>query len=585
MNKIKALIYYLSQGNPKVFGIMIISAFFVTLARLLAPLEMSWDPAVQLDAAHRLVQGLGLTTTVSPIPQYIDQIPANLNQAPTPHYLTSFPPGFSLLVASLLFVGISLASSLKILYSLATLLGWLAWAIIASHCLSKPLKLGSISFPAQFFLAALLPVFYTPVWIGTDIFLWSALPFMVLLLFNSAFKGSLNLPYLVTAGLIFGFQFSLRYAVLFVGIAAFFILLQINFPQGKAFLKSYFIFLISSLVLIIPVFIYIKLANSYNGISALPQVSFKSQYSGFFSTITEILQSSSAIANISGLPIQPKLAYHLDPNPSLYFIGIFFLIFTFLLPLLVFKRNKRASLDEVKRDFPLALSLLPASLVFFLLFCNFAGQYDFLGTPRYYLPVFLPTLFVCYESSVIKTRNIYKLIRNLFLIFIIMFFAYNLVARPLDWKPGSSISFRGIPARLTREVLTNSMMYRKDYRYPSNKVMIGYAETSAKVRELQKENPDALFFVQEYPFYVYDGHPGLRVIPVSEFWKKAYVDKAVKVFWVVKQKCPAVCTEHGKEVIDRLSSQPGLRTVFTSSQENREHTKILVSDLPSGYKF
>ncbi|MCA1991584.1 MAG: hypothetical protein LDL41_05985, partial [Coleofasciculus sp. S288] len=84
MNKIKAYFYYLSQDNPKVFGLMLISAFFVTLARLLAPVEMNWDEAVQLEAAHRLVKGLGLTSTFFPPPYAPIEIPSNINVTSTP---------------------------------------------------------------------------------------------------------------------------------------------------------------------------------------------------------------------------------------------------------------------------------------------------------------------------------------------------------------------------------------------------------------------------------------------------------------------------------------------------------------------
>ncbi len=613
LNKSKALLYYLSQGNPKVFGIIFISAVFVTIARLLAPIELSWDPAVQLDAAHRLVQGFGLTSTVFPVPEDIAKIPPNLIQSPTPQYLTSFPPGFSILVASLLFLGISLASSLKIIYSITTLLGWFAWSIIGSHCLLKPIQLGSILFPAQLLLAAILPLFYTPGWVGTDIFLWAALPFMILLLFKSnprdkipqqqdeddsypnhsshfpffksEFKGSLKLSYVVAAGLIFGFQFSLRYAVLFFSIAAFLILFQVHFPHIKNVVKSYLVFLLSSVFFIVPVAVYIKLANAYNGKSGLPQVSFESQYSGFFNTIEKLVHSSSAIANISGLPIQTKLAYQIDPKPSIYFIGTFFLVFTLTLPLIVFYRNKQATIESIKGDIGLSLAFVPLTLVLFLIATNFAGQYDFLGTPRYYVPVFLPTLFVSYQLAVSKFQRLYRVIKIYLKIFIILFLLYNLVLSPLGWSPGNSIVFQGIRERVATDILQNYLKFRADYRYPSNQVITLHDETSDKVRELHKKYPEALFFVQEYPFYIYDGYPGLRVIPMDEFWQKAYVDRAVKVFWIVGEKCPAVCTEHGGTVIERLGNQPGLKPVFVSSKGNKESMKILESDLPSGYKF
>lgn len=579
MNKIKAFIDSLTQGkgNPKVFTILLVSAALVTLLRLLAPVEMNWDEAIQLEAAHRLVKGLGLTSTFFPPPFNPVQIPTTINQAPTPQFLTWWPPGFSLLVAGLLAVGIPLALALKIIYSVTTLLGWVGWGSLASIFLSSPIKLGSLVFPVQYVLAAVLPLFYTPGWQGTDIFLWTGLPFIVILLFNSALKDSGTLKYAIAAGLLFGFLMSIRFASLFIALTAFLLLFQVYSPHLTTFIKHYCIFFFSSLAFILPVFVYTKLANWYNGVTKLQEINLREPYSGFFSTISQILKSASAISEISGLPIQPSLAYRVESKPSVYLIGAFFLFFAVLLPLLVLTRDRKLSLEEKKRDISLAVSFIPLSVVLLLLVCNFAGDYDFLGTPRYYTPAVIPTILITYEFAAQHTRRAYQLIKLAFAAFIIYFLAYNLLLRNSIWAEGARV-------RVGKSILSSYLMYRKDYQYPSNKVITLVDETSVALRDLQKDYPEAIFFVQEYAFYVYDGHEGLRTIPTPEggFWKEANVDKPVKIFWVVARSCPGICTDHSSEPIEELSSLPSPQTVYESRQEK---TKILATELPSGYKF
>lgn len=595
MKKIKALIYYFSQGNPKVFGLILISAFFVTLARILAPIEMNWDESVQLEAAHRLVKGLGLTSTFFPPPYDPKQIPFNLNQAAIPQFVTWWPPGFSIIVAAFLFLGIPLATSLKIIYSTTTIIGWFGWAILGSHCLSRPIKIGAMLFPAQFFIASVLPVFYTPAWKGTDLFLWASIPFFIILLFNSAAKNSRI--YLAYAGALFGLLVTIRYSTLFLAIAAFLIILQVNFPRFKKVAQSYSLFLFSSLIFILPLTFYNKIAGSnkptlslYNNptssssIPGLPEfVNLRGGFSNIFEAVNSILKSSLTISELSGISTQPILIRatkpfiesfesHLQANAIIY--GCFWLLLILLLPLLVITISK-TTLQEERGNLSLSISLLPVSLILLLIVSTFAQDYDFLGTPRYYIPVFLPAIFIFYELATLQARIANRVFQVVFSMFVAIFLIYNLAYRPVLLAKGKLLYFG-------QSILGSYLSYKHDYQYPSNKVITLYDETSAALRKLQSKNPQAIFFVQDYVFYVYDGHQGFRTIPVHDFWKQAYVDKAVKIFWVVsRSNCPGICPDHGSKPIEQLSSLP-VKTVYTAPHER---SKILVSDLPKGYKF
>lgn len=572
---------------------MLISAAFLCFVRILAPVEMNWDEAVQLESAHRLVQGLGLTSTYFPPPFDPVEISSNLLETPDPQLVTWWPPGYSLLVAGLLSVGLPLASALKVLFGATTLLGWLGWAILGSHFLARPLKLRSAKMPVNLLLAVLLPIFYTPAWSGTDLFLWAAVPFVVLLLFRAEVGRSFKVTSLVGAGLVFGVLAPIRYSSIFLAIAAGFILLQFNFVRIFALARKYAIFLAGSLVFIIPLALYNKFAGSNKPASSLyanpdvktttipglPEfVSFTSSYDSLGDAVSSILKSSSTIAGLSGIHLSQFAAF-LKTNAGINLLhGAFCLLLILAFPLLIWLRDRARAEGQAPPNLALALSSMPLALILLLVASTFAQDYDFVGTPRYYIPVFLPFFFLAYQFATLPAKQIFRAIKLAFALFIIAFLAFNVLYRPV-------LLLQQKRAYLAKTILGSYLSYRHDYRYPSNKTIAIYDDASAKVRELQAENPDALFFIQDYPFFVYDGYEGLRTLPTarSKFWQRAYVDKPVKIFWVVNKKCPTVCSAHrNDDSIKEFSVLPNLKEVFRAE---REGSKILVTELPAGYEF
>jgi hypothetical protein len=100
-----------------------------------------------------------------------------------------------------------------------------------------------------------------------------------------------------------------------------------------------------------------------------------------------------------------------------------------------------------------------------------------------------------------------------------------------------------------------------------------------KILELHQQNPQALFFAQEYPVFVYEPFPtkelvagaNFRKFPGLTFLKEAYTSQALKVFWVV-----------GADMKLDLIPDSNLRPVF---YDPIERTRIFESDFPAGYKF
>lgn len=575
MNKFKALFYYLSQGNIKVFGLILISAGFVIIARLLAPFYVGWDQGAQLEAAYRLVDGLGLTST------YFGTHVNNINIPPTPEHLTSWPPLFSLLAAIFLVVGIPLILSLKIIYTLTTILGWVGWGILGSYCLSRPVKIRKCSFPLQLLIAALIPVFYTPHWWGTDIFVWAAIPYVLMLLVGSHIKQSVKVECLVGAGLIFGLLYCTRYASPFVAIAAFFILLQMHFPKLWSFVKSYSIFFISSLVPIFGVSIYNRLSSN----KALPSyANLKYGITHFPETLGRIFNSLSASFSLFGFPTFNKpiqlFVETLRETPVInYAVGIIGIGLVILLPILLIQSKK--VIETPKQQLLVSLAILMASIPSFLIACMFIYSFDFLAFPRYYFPAGTSGIFIFYELATRPDRDRFplKLLTKLYQSAFLFTFSFLgvLVFSSVIQTPKSFV-------KIAEPILGYSLL--PNMEYPSNKIVTPFVESSEKVRALQQANPNAIFFVANYPHYIYDAYDKLRSFPHnSEFWKDAYVEKPVKVFWVFNASCPSIC-DPNDAIVEPLSNLPNLTTVATYPDEQYgKGTKIVVSDLPGGYQF
>jgi hypothetical protein len=556
INKINK--FNIGLKNRNIFGVILISSLFIIALRVLAPVEIQSDQNLQIEAAYRLIQGLGYT---------IKDFPStNLNDVIKSRYLF-YPPSLSLLVAFCLSVGLSLATSLKLIYALSTMIGWFGWAIVSSHFLKNSIRLGQIELPINYILAAILPIFYTPSWSyhGTDIFLWAIVPFLVIFLLRSV-DTKISLKMLVVSGLLFGLAFSFRYASLFLAFSAFLILGQINFPQIFVLIRNYFIFICSSMLIVFPVLLSNKLFTLPGAIDSSSQQSSKN-------VLVAILDQLPTISVLSGLPARlaflPRTVLHIN-----YLYGILCLFFILICPILIFK-SKKLNLDLCRRDISISISLVVVSLVLFLIVSVPFLSYESLGNPRYHTPVNFSLVLIIYELLIL---NINSILRLLFFGFISLFLIANLVYRPATLLLGQYSS-------LSEIVLGIHPV--SGLRYPSNNVYTRCQSSHNFLRRLSQENTNAIFLMQNFSCYRYDNPPNFVEIPNNlEFWRKAYVSRPSRIFWVVDdQKCiESICFSKDQKSIPilNLSSLPNYKVVYF---DRIDRTRVLVSDLPVGYHF
>ncbi len=594
VSQLKPAIHNLINGNYRVFILIVISAVILTVLRILSPLEISWDQASQIGATYRFLQGLGLTETDCATH------PFNINQLPTSLYLTNFPPGFSLLVAGLLVLGIPLITSLKILYTIVTLVGWFNWGIIGSYLLSGSTRSGFL--PIKFIIATLLPFLYTPLWNGTDIILWAGVPGLIILLFYSETQSHYSKLYIILAGILFGFLYSIRYATLFLVIFVFFMFLKRCFKQPlpyKSLLTDFLLFIASSL----PFFLCVSLYNSLskNSAGALPKTFDLSALESITEPLVRILNNAPTLSVLFGIPTifyQPIGLFINRLKEQSLFLNVYgflcLVFFLILVPLAIIKFEQSSS-DEPKKKFIISLSLLISSMALFLVVAMFTTkQWAYLGDTRQYVPTGPSGLLIFYGLATLQAnaRSLNQFKKIIIYIGVFLFSVFGVfLASNIRYESGLVFLGRKIsPMMLARPFLGWGFYSLKALPativYPSNQILIRFSDTATALRQLQKENPDAVFYIASaFRLYVYDGNPKFRCLPGRDFWKQAFTDKPVRVFWVVNDSCPGRCIadENGEDVIEKLSRQPGLlKTVATFS---REETKILVSDLPTGYKF
>lgn len=571
--RLGCLVQKLGAGNTLVFGVIVVSALLVTAARTLAPFEVGKDQATQLEAAQRLAAGSGLTTTSDVPPSSFDII-----ESPPPKRLTGWPPGFSLVIGAFLSLGLSLAVSLKIVYLTVTLIGWLGWAILVSHFLSQPWSDGKRNYHLHIVIAALLPVFTTLPWGGTDIFLWAGIPFIFFCLFWKGAKGSSYL-FVALAGLLLGCLFAIRYASIFMILAAPLILVQVNAPDFKTALKKLLIFFASSLLVILPTAIFVK-THSQRA-SALPAPAYATSLKPTSSLSVnehEVLFGLPMTANlIFGVPMSDQLIFKLGYRPLIYVLGIVCVLILLALPLIRIKSQRDGT--RFQDDMALSLSFLPLALVAFLISVVLLTDTGLMmNVRRYYMPVALCGILIFYQ--IVAERESARLIKPA---------AGAIVLGYVIYLCGIMPALAFVPERKAYLVKTllgymppNTRRYpstSQKLSYPSARVFSIKESSKQEIKRLYEVNPQAIFFVEEYGYFIYDGfgdggpRPGkeMRVFPRQWFWRQAYTSRPVKVFWVVNQDTEL-----------NFLSDANQHVVVTDPIEK---TKIIGGEFPAGFRF
>jgi hypothetical protein len=550
------------KKNP-VFRAMLISAIVITAARIAAPYDVGHDEGQQLEAAHRLAAGLGVTSTNS-LPDSYD-----ITKDPPPKVITWWPPGYSVLVGAFLAAGLPLLVTLKVIKTAVMLAGWAGWAVLAGNCLRKPIIVRGRSYPLHIVATVLLPAFFSPVWDGTDLFLWASVPWIVLLLLTS--RSALIQP--AIAGMLFGMVSTFRYASLFLGPGAALIILWQSYPNTRTFLRRFGIFACASLVFFVPLAGYLTYFNhSPDGLPGLLPEEELAQPIG--TTVKWILLSTSTASMlILASPLARQALLALDNEAVLAVAGGLTILLVATLPFLLLRlRSKSADLGI---DIALCGSFLGFSLLSVL--CA-TSKGLFLSIPRYYEPLAFFGVFTAYwvltsEDSNWKLKAAAAAAFSVFALHVFVLLPW-LMARPQSrWQVTKRV-LSYTPAAQTALMSTSHPV-----SYPSFSIYSRKESSRRKVQELRRQNPRALVFAENYSYFTYDGEsavsgPGKRLfrpLPEAGYWNRAYTSEALKVYWVMQRGS-------GLDFIP-----PAERTLVWA--DDFEKTEIFESSFPAGHRF
>ena len=576
----------MSFGNSysQVRRLFVGSAILVVLVRILGPFPIGWDQSVQLEAAHRVVSGNGLTTTYSATPE------RNINTKPTPKVLTHYPPTFSLIVAAGLWFGIPLVVFLKCLYSVVTLVGWTAWGTVGQHVMTRSSRIGGRAVPLQYAIACILPLFVTPRWSGTDIFLWLGVPLIVILVQRRKSSQVVDTWSVASAGLVSGLAVSIRYTSLFTLVLGAFLLFQAYGGIARRLLRSYAVFGAASLAVIALVGLLNQTVDGYLG---LPEFIGDSYGRTTFSESVDRLSSSlSAMSVLFGYRPSQIVVGAARAVPTVnHLYGWLWLIVVASLPLVLYRRGRSEGQDP-RRDFTLALSLVQCSLVLFLIAATSSPATEGVGGFRFYVPAGPAGILIVYRllhhRGQLSVGGSRVLAGALCLFLVISVGLAGLTIYPLISRGSVEVLGRDVRARdLVQPVLGFSPgSYPDGYvTYPSSEAMAPFQDSVRELRELKAKHPEAVMYVGTgYPYFAYDGYKGFRRVPDKDFWEGAFAAADVTTYWLVHESCPTVCIQDDVErpVIDEARWQTCFQPV---SSFPHERTKIVKCTVRGSHRF
>lgn len=532
-----------------------LGGIIVILLRMYQPLFLGWDESIQIEAAYRMAKGLGYTST------YFTVADPDINKNPAFYTITWWPPGFALLVSGFLAFKIPLWVSLKIIFGLSTLVGWTGWSYLGARFLSPSLTLNMkwLS-PLNILIAMMLPFYFTPSWHGTDVMLWAAMPVFIALLGPALQKTDTDGRYALLSGALFGSLFFVRYASLFLGLVA---VVSFFFINRKSW-KNYIYFCLSALGILAALHAW---NFSVSGGTILPQYISKAGSIGIGKTLSSILHDLSSVITLCPVPGASDLLHLAQRFPALNCsLGIFCVLILASLPWIILR------LKPVNKPEPLfgeifALSLLPICLILQLVAVTLVSNpfYPFVGDIRYYWPL-IPANFIFLYALISRYKINYYASSVVLIIILtgVSSFYVDLVK-----NAGQTNT---VPALFSRLAKIDSRTYT------------GYEKEEVFLNKLADDNPAAQFFVQSLPFLLYKGdNTRFRPIPERNFWDQAYLTVPTRMFWVIStERCSEICPTTAREPVLKTASIPGIKEIYFNPST---YIRILVADLPRGYKF
>lgn len=530
----------------------------IVLLRSLAPLLINSDASVQIGAALSLLNGEGLGTYI---------LNDDLSQPPKVNPLTWFAPGFSLTLFLLLKVGFSVAIALKFMYGIATILGWFGWALIFRDVIQSQQQT-FVSNSAAVLLALGLPLYFTYDWVGTDLFLWAGIPFIIRLFYLSELSQDEKLNRYFWLGCLVGLMYVFRYAsaFIFIGFLLLFLIRRKGFIKLRKITLGFGIFLCA--VSLYRIFVKTTVPTQLTSERFL-------QIDILRSKLSEIINS---ITQFKFLLFSHLNHYYIPGSRSLVIVILLVLLFVLIWGYPSFKAR---NLRNPRIEFILCLNF---ALIIFLALISFFSSVNFLylGDQRYYYPLFPSLTLLIYEvgfCTIENKLNQDRIIKTIALLYLgVLAFSTTTV-------------FLRAPHRVFGFWEINPPV--DIAAYPSNEIRSRFPESDRKVIELLHQNPKmlAISFAQSFIFsHLVETDIRKRMLPVaavanvnSNFLSQHTLSQEIDAFLIfgIDDSCKTYCYHTTSREVELMKQIPPPQLVYKNEIEK---IRVFSTKLPKGLK-
>jgi hypothetical protein len=572
----------MSLAKNRFIFIWLCAAVLVAFIRSLAVTDLGYDLTVQLEAAQNLVAGHGLSIYDLSGEEDLAQ-PAKLVT------LTHFASGYSLFAAALMWLGSGNASVLKTGGALATILGWWGWGLLAYGFLKEGLGRSLFWRWLGIVIAVSMPLLFTPAWQGTDIFLWAAVPWVVLWIVKGANEtSSRGLLFDLAAGIACGLCFLFRYAGAFLLFYGGCLILYQAISSWKTLWRRAAAFAAGAICfLAVQIFI--------NHVVARPEAASTGAGSGRgLAACLKVLSDgfwmlpAANIAFVWWMPhrlmdlvTQPGAKLLSEPGAhSPWWLAAPLALAALALPLAIIRVAGWTDFRQLRAA---AIGLFWA-IPCFLWACMlagssnpFVGTYRYLADMRYYYPVIPLAVFIAYALAAnssdrdTQPRVAARLAGLAYVVFysVLAIFSIVLLITPLPIGSGK------------REKLMGSSRL---HQWPSSAIEYQFSAARQRALDLLKGNPDAIL-VTDQPqwFYAEPNVNRSRIHRLGDI-RSTYVSGPAEIF-IVALDLPGGAVEdlHWMTVDGKLRHADDLaqlRNLRLLTRFPAEHMKILEAEVP-----
>jgi hypothetical protein len=450
------------------------SAATVTMARFIQAADPGYDLGLQLQAAHNLLAGRGLTT--------FSELGPNLSHPNVLVPLTWFPAGYSLAAAAFSSAGLGVGMTVKVLGAAATMLGWWGWARLAQSFIGEGVTRPIWKW-AAIVIAVTAPLLFTQPWGGTDIFLWAVVPWVLEYTVRaSEWKTREAVRFDWLAGSLCAFACLMRYASLFlVGYVMCVIVWQSRLRARELFYRSF-----AFGVGVLPAFMLQGYLNYLrpNESKVTPGGLFDAHVN-VFSRLEAGIPSLHNANYLWAFWIPGKIAGPMFPVRGNSFpLLLALLLAAFALLLLAFETYLSAFKLTSRDTRLLALGLFP-TIPLFLWGCMTLSASNYLRDLRYFWPVIPLSVLVAYSIAFIGDvphRHVTRrFLRQVAALYMFGYVGMSLVYLFFLFMPGT------IGDSQRQKVMAGSFEH-----WPSMAVTYEYSAGRRFVLEQLKEDPGVL---------------------------------------------------------------------------------------------